>query len=745
MKTFIKLCLWALAFVPLVVDDSVFFPYISGKMLLIRAVITIVAALILVNFFLSDSFKREIYSKLRKLYKNPVFITTVFFMAVVLLSTVFAFNKYRAFFGDVERAEGLLGLLFYFSFFPIAFLIFEREDWLWFFKLSLFSGLILFIKALTEISPDVPRPGAYTGNPTFLAGYFLFVILSALVVFYNARKDSFSSKWIWKIFAGLAGVIAVAGIFVSQTRGTMLGLAVGFLAVAIYWVAKGKEVFIYKKTDLRKAALVLIGLMVIFSATFFSTRTSDFWQKIPGIKRFASVDLTNIKNDPTIQTRLISLGVSLKAINPSLNGYERFLIGWGPENFTFAYNKYYNPKYYEFEHTWFDRAHNKLMDMLVMHGVLGFLAYIALWISFIWLIFRKKGFSFEAMALLLFGVSYFIHLLFVFDQVSTYIPFFASLAFLTFVFAENSGAANGNKNQQYNHNNKRENIIENTDAKEIAGNIVLGALSLFFLWALIFWTIVPYFQMKEYLSLITTGDAQTISNGVDGVFSPYNYDQQDIRGHFIQMMLGYYGKDQLTTDLFEKALSKIEELVSIEPYGPRQLMLAGKGYEIKGRFLNNQDFLKKAESYYRRAYDLAPTRQDIIYSLAVDMAYQGRFDEAIELLRVSTKLNNNVPDSHYTLGIVLSYSGEKNYKEALDELEYFFNMKSDFSLDIIKYNKEPLLRVYAQLSRYFYKNRDQANFITVLERIKDLSPENSEYIDKAIGFAKKGQWSLIEP
>ena len=415
MAFFIKLALWALAFVPLVINSSVFFPFIFGKTLLIRIIISLVSVLFTVHLIADEGFRKEIYGKAKRIVKSPVFITTSAFMAIFAISTLFAVNPFRAFFGDVERGEGLLGFLYFYAFFIYSLFLFEKKDWVMFFKLNLITGFFLVTKQLFELCPTSEagvtvcnwgaRPGAFTGNPAFLGGYFLFVIFAALIAFYYSKKEP-----IWRAFSALMIPVATVGLLMTQTRSAMLGLVIGLIALVVYGVFHGKEVFAYKRISLRTASLYFLAAMILVGGVFLATKSNPVWKNVPGFNRVAGFTL----QDFTVQTRLISLGVSANAIDPAQNGVQKFLLGWGPENFSIAYNQYYNPEYYHLEHTWFDRAHDKLMDVTVMNGVLGLLAYLGIWNAAVWLVFRKKGFSFDMMAILFFAVAFFINLLFFF-------------------------------------------------------------------------------------------------------------------------------------------------------------------------------------------------------------------------------------------------------------------------------------------------------------------------------------------
>ena len=61
----------------------------------------------------------------------------------------------------------------------------------------------------------------------------------------------------------------------------------------------------------------------------------------------------------------------------------RPLIGYGPESMWVAYNRFYNPELGELErrNASPDRSHNETFDSLVNTGILGFLAYFALFLS----------------------------------------------------------------------------------------------------------------------------------------------------------------------------------------------------------------------------------------------------------------------------------------------------------------------------------------------------------------------------
>ena len=725
MVFLIKLCLWALAFVPLIVNSSTFFPFIFGKSLMIRIAIALASLLFTVHLFGNEGFRSEIYGKLKRLAKNPLFISVTAFMAIMAVGSYFAVNPFRAFFGDVERGEGVLGWLYVYGFFMYSLLVFAKKDWLLFFKLNLLTAGALFTKELAEYAGPGTRPGSFTGNPEFLAGYLLFTIFASFVAYSHSDKQK---EPLWRIFSAIMIPVSLVGILLTETRGAMLGLVVGLVLLIVYGFFHGKDIRVRNAMSLRTVSMWLLIAMIAIGGVFLATKSNPLWQKVPGFNRAAQFSLSG----QTVQTRLISAGVSIKAVEPSANGWERTLLGWGQENFSVAYNAHYNPQYYHLEHTWFDRAHNKIMDVAVMNGVLGLIAYLALWLSIAWFVFRKKGFSVDMMFILFFAGTFFVNLLFLFDQISTIIPLFGFFAFVVFISAleEESAAAI--------QPTKKKGGADAIALRDyVTYGVAIGA-SVFFLWGVIFWTLVPLSQMTSYLGAFTDKNVALIAQRPDDIFEPYTFAQQDIRMHFMGTMVANYGANPQINAIFDAALAQMEDLSRREPSNARALLLIGGAYDKKGKVNKDPASLKKAEDYYRRALALAPGRQDLIYPYALNLANQGRTQEGIDLLRASAREDNLSPETHYYLGLLLGVAGNQNYKVSLSELE--IAMQSPTFANAKDAN---LKNAYQSFVRIAYQNRDKESFLTAITRLKSIDPEQAQTFQRVIDLVQKGQWPPI--
>jgi tetratricopeptide (TPR) repeat protein len=87
------------------------------------------------------------------------------------------------------------------------------------------------------------------------------------------------------------------------------------------------------------------------------------------------------------------------------------------------------------QEAWFDRTHNVILDWLISAGILGLLAYLFMYAATLWYIWKNRqgttGLSFAQKSTLT-GLlaAYFIHNLFVFDNIPSYIIFFSIIAFV---------------------------------------------------------------------------------------------------------------------------------------------------------------------------------------------------------------------------------------------------------------------------------------------------------------------------
>jgi hypothetical protein len=484
----------------------------------------------------------------------------------------------------------------------------------------------------------------------------------------------------------------------AQTRGTILGLGLGIIVALVYCAFKGGDIN-YKIFNLRKVAIILLSTGIVFSGIFAVTRKNEVWQKVPGLARVAIIGSGDAE-DLSTPVRFYLYKSSLKAVIPLENGWGKLLIGWGPDNFIIAESKNYDPDLYNIEPDWHDRAHNKLLDVLVMNGLFGLLIYLAVWLIFFKFIFKKyartEGFGVTNLALLFFGTAFLTHLFFVFDQISTSIPFFMILAF----------AAHFTTPETVFEPKKPQITLETKEKGEILACTFLVILAVFLAFVYFKNTLPGYFQMRQYTVLIKNAQAKTFKSEIDSVFTPFTLAQMNIRRDFLGVTNDSYNKnkDEISLNLLKRAIVKADEYVALRPMDFKFQTSLADLYTKKGNSLKSPEYLKRGEELLRNILIYAPDRLDMIHLLSHNLLYQQRFLEASDLY-------------------------EKSF--VLDSL-------------VIEQDRLQFEEIYTNFIKYFYEQKDKENFIKAANRLKVNNYGGSASLDKILDYLNKnGTWPKV--
>lgn len=395
--------LFLIPLTPLLVANNFFFPFITGKAFYFRILVEIAVAMWLVLAFMDKAYRPRF---------SWVGLSVVAFVAWMFVADLFAINAAKAFWSNFERMEGWVLLIHLLGFFFAASSVLraERKWRAWFFT-SLAVSVVISIYALLQLGGSLAihqgstRIDATLGNSAYLAVYFLF---SVCIAFWLALTEK--RTWlIWSLI--VLALIEMGLIFSTQTRGTIIGLVFG-LAVASFltMLTSGKRA--------RQYATAGLVLLVLIVGSFYLARNSSFVQGNPTLQRVASISAADG------QTRFTLWRMAYEGVK------ERPLVGWGQEGFNYVFNRFYDPSLYAQEQ-WFDRAHNAFIDWFSAGGVPAFLLYLSLFASALTLLWRRSELSRpERIALTAALAGYAVHNLFVFDNLYSYIYFFAVLALI---------------------------------------------------------------------------------------------------------------------------------------------------------------------------------------------------------------------------------------------------------------------------------------------------------------------------
>ncbi|MBP7770572.1 MAG: O-antigen ligase family protein [Candidatus Pacebacteria bacterium] len=412
--------LFATLFIPFIIADgammsSLFFPYITGKNFVFRIIIEIVAALYIILAIRDPKYRP---------CASWILWSVLAFVAWMAVATIAAADPLKSFWSNFERMEGYVGLMHLFVYFVIMGAVLKAEDlWDRFFNTSIGVSMVIGLHALLQglqlfglhpSSQSGARADGTFGNATYLAVYMLF---SIFITLYMLARQGRLTQTMQSVY-GLALVLQFAGLYLTQTRGALLGVIGGFL-IAMIWVA-----WRAKQAEWKGLRMWAVGGMVALAAlvgVFFALRQADLLPKGGTLARIASISTS----DTTTVARF-------KYIWPTAfkGAAERPLLGWGQENFSYVFNKHYQPGMWNQEQ-WFDRAHNQFLDWMIAGGFPAFLLYISFFVLAAWAIIRSRDLNVPQQAALL-GLlaAYAFNNLFVFDNLTSSLYFFTILAFV---------------------------------------------------------------------------------------------------------------------------------------------------------------------------------------------------------------------------------------------------------------------------------------------------------------------------
>jgi len=404
---------------PLIISSSTLFPYVFGKAIAIQFLVEIMAVAYIWLLFL-DHRKTGRFNYLPRL--NYLTYTILIFFIILLLSTIFSIDPSYSFWSKQERMDGLFNLTHFFLFFIILTATLNKKQLLQILDASLIVNFVICLYAIFQLAgkiflPYGERLTSTLGNSAFLAAYLIFNIFFALVLLTN-RKNIWVK--IWYIFLCLLSIII---LFLTYTRGAIMGFATGLIIFSTLFF------FFSKRNKYKKYVLGLFILIIAMASALFLARNTNFVQKNHLLYRLTDLSLEK----GTGKTRIISWKIGFSAF------FDRPLLGWGQENYYVAFNKHIDPVFFTYSQEVFDRAHNKIVDLLVMNGFLGLVAYLAIFTAaFLELWKTRKKLFITSLLMISLLAAYFLQNILIFDTPISYLMLFLLLSSVNIICSSDS-------------------------------------------------------------------------------------------------------------------------------------------------------------------------------------------------------------------------------------------------------------------------------------------------------------------
>ncbi|MDD3285488.1 MAG: O-antigen ligase family protein [Patescibacteria group bacterium] len=617
---------------------NLLFPYISSKQLVFNALIELLLPFWLVLVWKFPDFRPQ---------KSLITWGLIAYLAAILLSAFTGVDFNLSFWGDVERLLGVFHVFHFFIFYLYLITAFRnREDWYWLLSASVLAATVEAIIIVRGAAIGT------IGNTAYVSGYMLFNLYFAVILLLRTHW-----KWQWPFYGAI--ILMLIAFFKADTSGAIVGLA-GSLALLLLLFG----LLALKKGVRRFSWLALIvavtGVIVLFS------QYQQPWFKANPILH----DLSFNKN--TFQTRRLSWEGAARDFH--LHPW----LGTGFGNYAIIFDRQFDPSFFNYAltETYFDRAHNNLIDIVSTAGLIGLLAYLAIFIAAAWdwyATLRRRGGRIlpgkdgmpvrELLVVAALLAAYFVQNLAVFDSLATYMGLMIALAYLVF-------SAQTEKDMDTDAPVRLSSFGE--------GSVLLLSMILMVISVILF-TVRPW----QMLNRVISGYSYIAQNQVSSGFLAYRQAfaaatplDRDGRTTLINIIVNnptIFTKlpDEQVQPALEFAASMAEKNLAYNPDDSLAQMQAAQLYDIISRYYSNEpsvfkDYSDKALAAIQHSLASSPRRIPVYFILAQVQANRGDLPAVEQALRTAESLNPDYIETACQLGNYYFLVENSVYQEYID-------------------------------------------------------------------------------
>ncbi|MFG0319170.1 MAG: O-antigen ligase family protein [Planctomycetota bacterium JB042] len=386
---------------------------------------------------------------------TPITVAFALFVASAVASTVGSVDVHRSIWDTPERMLGVVTLAALLGLY-LASTHGLRSELAWRRVLGAFlvvGAVVVHVAVAQKVDPDLfanrgnPRVSATLGHPTYLAGVGVFQVAVGAYLAATARNV------LLRGLAAFAAALGLVGVALAESRGPMLGLAVGGLVAVVLTavvagpgrVRRGSLVLAGSAVVLGLAALPILGLerdVQLLEHELTSAAPGerpelrrelerkravyDALYRVPGVRRFLRASVTK----KTADTRLMKWEVAGAAFRA------RPILGYGPNGYAAAYDHFHPTRaiLYGSDEVWVDDAHNVLLNVLAEQGIVGLVATLLLLgapVLVSWRAFRRGRVG-PALPVFVTGftAAHLVHLFFVFENPTSWLYVVLLLAYV---------------------------------------------------------------------------------------------------------------------------------------------------------------------------------------------------------------------------------------------------------------------------------------------------------------------------
>ncbi len=643
---------------PLLNLPPLFTPPAWSKAIVFRSVLSILFFIFLIKQKLGfQKIKKALNPKTKTFLP---FVSLFAFLIATFISTIFSLDVSNSLWGSPERGAGFVNFFFIVLFCVFAFLIIKKESWR---KLLDFSLIIGFLTCLIAVFQKFGifsnifvfmgnTPSSTMGNPIILSLYILPLLFLALS-FFILENPPAGEKVKKYFYLFLTIFFAFSVIFINNERAAFLGVLVG-----LFWFLVAYP----KKIKILKISAILLPI-IFLASLFFLSAYPQIYEKWPTLLKNPVSRITTLAKGLGADPSRISVW---KISAPAF--LEKPFLGYGPENFYVAFNKYYDPTLPVMsEAKNFDRAHNSLIQILIDSGIFALIFYLVFFVSLFWGLQKIKRTFPVSHGLQAGFLAYFVASLASIDGFSNVLIFFFLSAYSLHLIWSNHAPVAPKPEQKSTKWLLR---------LKIPALWLLGLCIIIFIWQ---YNLVPLGineKVNITKSLGIAGGWQEASQILEKEFQTKTFFSSYVNSSYISSLVDrsmQYPEE--TISLSEKIAEVAENNIKLQPYNARNWLRLGESLTILAKAQNNVELFKKAEDALNKAVELSPNDPEILARLASVIAQNPDY---LKLKEIYEKLAKIKPlEVSYKTSLLVVYKELKEYDKA-----------EELSAEIIKTNPE---------------------------------------------------------
>ncbi|MEI7451748.1 MAG: O-antigen ligase family protein [Candidatus Falkowbacteria bacterium] len=617
----------------LLVFSNLLFPFITSKQLIFNILMEVLLVVWVVFIVKFPAYRPK---------KSYLTYGILAYFAAMLLSCFLGVDFNLSFWGNAERSLGFFHLVHFLIFYLIAITALRtKKDW------TTLINVFLVTTILLVLNTPGKGPASTLGNTAYMAGIMIFGVFFALWQLLQSKNIG------WRLAYAAVLVLNFIGFWRADISGAQAGMFVGLVTFAALYIFLSDN----KRNKIIGGSILGAGILLI--VLLFTFRSSALIANSPLGEKLDGFSMNNI----TLNTRLLSWK------SAALDFPSHPLFGVGHGAYSTIFDKHFDPHFYDFtSESYFDRAHNNIVEIASTMGIVGLLAYLSILVAagyYLILSLKQKKMSVMEFSLVSgLIVAYFVQNLALFDSMVTFVSIFSTLG-LVYYF--------------YNHDGVAVDVVEMekteiSPEREMAWLVVFGLVMMLFIYNLNIKGLMMYSGVIDAYSKFSSGDMANviltheaaIKNG-----TPYNRDSRSILFGFI--INNYQGLSKLDktsrNQIIDYAIS-LAEANSL--YNPKDSLIntqLAQLYSIGARF--NYDDAEKFSKYtsfaletIEAAITASPGRLPLYANKADILLMRGQNDEAIATMKTAIAMKENFAPSYCQLADIQFFL--KNNSGAFD-------------------------------------------------------------------------------